>query len=103
MVSSYKWWWFLAGVGSTLNVVDAIATLIKIQTSSDLEFNPLMAGALAMGVPCFLLVKFVVAAAFLFLAEYRHYRYAKIGLVACTAFYFAALIWHCYGALGIVT
>lgn len=96
MVYSYKVWWFLAGAGATLNLFDAVATLLENRVGVP-EGNPIMALGLALGVPAFLLIKAGVGALFVFLAQYRHRRYAKAGLAAAFGAYFGIALYHLYG------
>lgn len=96
MVYSYKVWWFLAGAGATLNLFDAVATILESRMGID-EGNPLMAFGLALGIPIFLMIKVCVIGLFVFLAQHRHRRNAKTGLVAVFGTYLGIAAYHLYG------
>lgn len=84
-----------------LNVIDAVMTLWAIRLGVATEANPIMAAALEIGEPVFLLTKLsVVGVGCAVLWAARHRRIAQIGTCVCvTVYVFLAAVHMWTGAL----
>jgi Domain of unknown function (DUF5658) len=87
--------WVAAILLIALNILDALFTLIYVDSGVATEANPVMRALLAVGPSAFLLAKIsVVSASVYLLWRYRHHRLAVVGLFGGAAAYTLLVAYH---------